>query len=283
MVLHERRARWVATAWLAASFALSGTASAQRAAPTGDELAALLPARIGSAPRTDATAYTRFATASYALAGGASATVQLHEVVGEGVEAYQRASCPSVVVLAAREACVRPGVVSTTVSWVLDDAIRVSLGAPDEARARALAQSLDLAPYVRLAASLRSRPAEAPAVERRAEADEREEDEPGIVADAAPPPSTPAAPTPRPRVVSIPRLVLPEEARARAIEGSVLVFADVAADGSLTRARVVRTEHEILNEAALACVRGARFEPARDAGGRAVAASAVVRVLFSLD
>ncbi|NIP16389.1 MAG: TonB family protein [Pseudomonadales bacterium] len=55
----------------------------------------------------------------------------------------------------------------------------------------------------------------------------------------------------------------PEDARAQGIEGSVVVRYDVALDGRVINARVVRSEPaEFFDDAALNSVRSWRFNPA---------------------
>lgn len=240
----------------------------------GEELAALLPSRIGRATRGEVRPYSRFATGAYTLRG-ASVTLQVHEVVGEGAEAHQQSSCPRVVTIARRTACLRVDPDRASVSWVLEDALQVMLGAADEATVMALARSLNVTPMLRLAQTLvRSANRAVPPIEGGAEQ--------SIVDATAPPPHPPAVPAPRPSIVSIERPTYPPEARARGLEGVVSVRVEVAADGSLTLAEVMSGD-ALLRDAALASVRSARFAAARDESGRAVAARTVVRVRFSLD
>ncbi len=262
-------------ALLVMALALSAsTARAQSGVPTGEELAAMLPERLGRAPRAEVSTYSRFVSAAYTLRRGGRATLQLHEVIGAGSEAFQRSDCPNHVLIARRSACLRVRDGHASVSWVLDDTVQVILLAPDELTATVLARALDLRELVRLAARLRE-------AARASEAGESTDEADVIEGHAASPPPMPSTPVPpRPRLVSISPPVFPPEARAQGMEGAVTVRVDVGADGVLTNARVMSGD-TIFHEAALACVRGARFEAARDADGHAVAAIAVVRVRFA--
>ena len=259
-----------------ALFATSASAqtSSQTRVPTGADLAAMLPARLGRAPRGEVSTYSRFVNAAYTLRGGGRASLQLHEVIGAGSEAFQRTDCPRPITIARRSVCLRVREDFASLSWVLDDVMQVILSAPDEATVRALARSLDLRRMVRLAAGLRAAASAAPA-------DEPEDDEAGMIVGSAasPPPSPPTPAPPRPRVVSISPPVFPPEARERGLEGTVTVRVDVGVDGAVTGVRVMSGD-AVFHEAALASVRGAQFEAARDAEGRAVASIAVMRIRF---
>lgn len=149
----SRRAPWSAFLALVLLF---GPVAAAAQAPSGDSLAALLPARLAQARRVSVQPYSRFVTASYVLPDGRPASMQLHEVIGAGSEAYQRSSCPRMIQLARRDVCVRTSDGQVTLSWVLDDTLQILLSAPDEATATRLARALDLRPLVRLAASARA-------------------------------------------------------------------------------------------------------------------------------
>lgn len=266
----SRRASWCA---FVALVVLVDPAAVAAQVPSGDSLAALLPARLAQARRVSVQPYSRFATASYVLPDGRPASMQLHEVIGAGSEAYQRSSCPRMLRLARRDVCVRTSDGQVTLSWVLDDTLQIMLGAPDEATATRLARALDLRPLVRLAASAR-------AAHRDDDDDDASEGAIASAPEPAAPPATP--PTPRPRILSLPTPVYPADARTRGVEGTVVVQIEVAADGSLTSA-TVRSGDPALTAAALDAVRGGRFEAARDEHGDPVAASAPVLVRFRLE
>ena len=263
------RASW--SAFVALVILLDPVAAAAQV-PSGDSLAALLPERLAQARRVSVQPYSRFATASYVLPDGRPASMQLHEVIGAGSEAYQRSSCPRMLRLARHDVCVRTSDGHVTLSWVLDDTLQIMLGAPDEATGTRLARALDLGPLVRLAASARA-----------AHHDDDDGASEGVITSApepAAPPTTP--PTPRPRILSLQSPVYPADARTRGIEGTVVVQVEVAADGSLTSATVRRGD-PALTAAALDAVRGGRFEAARDEHGDPRAATALVSVRFRLD
>ncbi|MBN8611141.1 MAG: energy transducer TonB [Deltaproteobacteria bacterium] len=253
----------------------SAQTSSQTRVPTGADLAAMLPARLGRAPRWEVSTYSRFVNAAYTLRGGGRASLQLHEVIGAGSEAFQRTDCPRPITIARRAVCLRVRDDFANLSWVLDDVIQVILSAPDEARVVQLARALNLAPYVRLAARLRAAGVD--------DAHEEASGEQAMVVGSAATHSAPTTPPlPRPRVVSIAPPTYPTAAREQGLEGIVSVRVDVAADGTLTRASVLGGD-AVFHEAALASVRSATFEPARDAEGHAVPSMAVVRVRFALD
>lgn len=247
-------------------------ASAQQTVPSGADLAALLPARLGASPRGDVSTYMRFVTAEYPMRDRRRSSLQLHEVLGAGSEAFQRRDCPRSITVARRRACLRVNERLASVSWVLDDAIQVIVSAPDEASVMPLARTLDLTPFARAAARAPREPSPESA---------------GVVGGAvitAAPSAPNAAPSaaPRPRVVSLPPPAYPSEARARQLEGVVRVRVQIATDGALADATVVSGD-PVLADAALASVRAARFEAARGADGRPVAASTIVSVRFVLD
>ena len=80
-------------------------------------------------------------------------------------------------------------------------------------------------------------------------------------------------------ITKVPR-AYPDEARRAGIEGTVMVQCLVLEDGSVGDTRVVKSVPE-LDEAAVACVRQWRFQPARSKG-RPVAVWVAVPVRFSL-
>ena len=73
----------------------------------------------------------------------------------------------------------------------------------------------------------------------------------------------------------------PEAARRAGVEGTVIVRATIAADGSVATAEVLQSVHPLLDAEALAAVRRARFEPAAK-DGRPVAAEIGAPFLFGL-
>ena len=77
-------------------------------------------------------------------------------------------------------------------------------------------------------------------------------------------------------------LTYPEAAREAAIEGEVSVQVTIQPDGSLTNVKVIRSCHEMLNEAAVRAVEALpAWEPARQMG-RAVACKLSIPVHFAL-
>jgi TonB family protein len=98
-------------------------------------------------------------------------------------------------------------------------------------------------------------------------------------------------PTTRPEIVDTrPELIgrsffLPSyslEARQRGIEGSVRLEVTVAADGTVSDVKIVRSLHPDLDRSSADWAKQLRFRPARFQG-RAVAAPVPVRVTFSLE
>jgi protein TonB len=104
----------------------------------------------------------------------------------------------------------------------------------------------------------------------------------------AEPAPSPAAPEALPDVDAEPRAdneppSYPEEARRRGQEGTVVVLAEVAADGLVLAVSLqTPSPHPELNREALRAVRRWRFEPARS-GGVAVAVATPVVVVFRLE
>jgi periplasmic protein TonB len=85
-----------------------------------------------------------------------------------------------------------------------------------------------------------------------------------------------------PEILSAGGIVYPVEAKDRKLEGYVRVSYDVAADGSVTNARVVESNPPgVFDEAALAAVRGWHFHPAIR-NGKPIAHELVSRVNFKL-
>jgi len=104
----------------------------------------------------------------------------------------------------------------------------------------------------------------------------------------AEPAPSPAAPEALPDVDAEPRADnepprYPEEARRRGQEGTVVVLAEVGADGLVVAVSLqTPSPHPELNREALRAVRRWRFEPARR-GGVAVAVATPVVVVFRLE
>lgn len=109
----------------------------------------------------------------------------------------------------------------------------------------------------------------------------------------APTPAIPAAAPATPGTAGVPEGAVavatrapayPRLARRQGWEGVVRVRVQVAADGQVLAASVARSSgYEVLDEAALAAVRGWRFRPARDAQGRPRADMVEVPVRFRLE
>ena len=82
-------------------------------------------------------------------------------------------------------------------------------------------------------------------------------------------------------ILSKPRPAYTAEARARNIEGEVLLEVQFSASGDVRVLRVVQGLGHGLDETALAAARGIRFRPAtRD--GAAVDSTAIVHIVFQL-
>lgn len=144
---------------IAAALLLSASAlSAQGVAPSGRDLASWMPAHIGHVACGAVTPYPRAANAVYPLPDGRRASLELHEVIGEGREALQRDACRRPITIADRPACLRVRDELASLSWVLDDTLELVLNAPDEATVMQLAGDLDVSSYARTAAHLRSAP-----------------------------------------------------------------------------------------------------------------------------
>jgi TonB family protein len=69
-----------------------------------------------------------------------------------------------------------------------------------------------------------------------------------------------------PALVSPISLTYPPEAKAKRIEGKVTLSLRLDTNGVVREVRVERTDSELLNEAAIAAMRDARFSPAREGG-----------------
>jgi protein TonB len=90
-----------------------------------------------------------------------------------------------------------------------------------------------------------------------------------------------AEPATKPKPIQLSRPEYTEEARAAAIEGKVRVELTVDASGVVTDAKVLESLGHGLDEAALASVRAATFEPALLCG-KPVEATFVVSIRFAL-
>jgi TonB family protein len=77
-------------------------------------------------------------------------------------------------------------------------------------------------------------------------------------------------------------MIYPEDAKAKGLEGKVMVKFQISAEGKVTAAEVVRGADEVLNNAALETVKKMPdFIPAVK-GGQAVASELVLPIVFSL-
>jgi protein TonB len=94
-----------------------------------------------------------------------------------------------------------------------------------------------------------------------------------------------AAPSNRPtQLISGSAAAYPEDARAQGIEGLVVVRYDVAVDGRVINARVVRADPpNVFDDAALASVRSWRFNPALADGVPRATQDIESTVTFKLD
>lgn len=84
-----------------------------------------------------------------------------------------------------------------------------------------------------------------------------------------------------PRIISRVDPVYPPRALEHRIEGRVTMKVTVATDGSVARAKVVHSDHAILDKAALATVRQWRFKPG-EMKGRVVPTTIIVPLEFDL-
>ncbi len=75
----------------------------------------------------------------------------------------------------------------------------------------------------------------------------------------------------------------PPEAKKDGVEGTVVLEATLATDGSVRETRVKQDADPRLVTAARAAVGQWRYEPVRDAGGKAVEATISVTVRFALE
>ena len=74
----------------------------------------------------------------------------------------------------------------------------------------------------------------------------------------------------------------PEEAKKERVQGAVVVEATIGTDGAVSDLKAIEDPDARLTVAALEAVAKWRFEPARDAKGRAVAVRFTVTVNFKL-
>jgi len=86
-----------------------------------------------------------------------------------------------------------------------------------------------------------------------------------------------------PKIVSKVSPAFPEEARKARIDGVVILECAIGADGSVGEIKAVRSEPMGLTEAAINAVSQWRYEPARNAKGKAVAVTSTVTISFMFD
>lgn len=89
-------------------------------------------------------------------------------------------------------------------------------------------------------------------------------------------------PAVEPKLVQRVQPKYPEDARKARISGVVLLQVTVGADGAVRDVKPVRSEPMGLTEAAMKAVSQWRYEPARDASGKAIATPMVVTINFRL-
>lgn len=105
----------------------------------------------------------------------------------------------------------------------------------------------------------------------------------------APPPPMPPPAEPPPKAVkppkrlSFPHVEYPESARHLGLEGKVRLLLHIDREGNVYKVEVVSGLHPILDRAAMAAARSARYEPALDGRGRPMASTATVTVRFELE
>ena len=103
--------------------------------------------------------------------------------------------------------------------------------------------------------------------------------EPGPVASVGPPPGIPDR---EPRLLSQLKIAYPDRASRDGLEGTVRLRISVDAQGRVTSAKVLSGPGIELNEAALAAILTARFEPATKEG-EPVATSMIYLYVFTLE
>lgn len=103
----------------------------------------------------------------------------------------------------------------------------------------------------------------------------------------APPMPPPAEPPPKvvtpPKRLSFPHVEYPDTARHLGLEGKVRLLLHIDRDGNVYKVEVVAGLHPLLDRAAMAAARAARYEPAKDGRGRPMASTATVTVRFELE
>lgn len=97
---------------------------------------------------------------------------------------------------------------------------------------------------------------------------------------ADPPPADGSTP---PRILKYVAPVHPPDAKAKGIEGKVVVQLDIDATGKVTKAEVVGTAGNGFDEAALAAATQLEFSPAKNAAGTPIAARMLYRFTFELE
>ncbi len=110
---------------------------------------------------------------------------------------------------------------------------------------------------------------------------------PPAMAPPPPPPMPPPEPPPQeatpPKRLSFPAVDYPAGARHLGIEGRVRLLLHIDAKGSVYKVDVLAGLHPLLDRAAVAAARQARYEPAKDTRGRPMASTATVTVRFELE
>lgn len=117
----------------------------------------------------------------------------------------------------------------------------------------------------------------------------------GNVGDKAGPPPPPMIPPPMapppppvvvksmPRVLSVPRMPYPEEARRRGIQGEIQILVTVEADGRVTATELKKSVDPKLDELAMEALKKARFAPAMGSDGNPMRYTLVYRYVFRLE
>ncbi|MBU1070448.1 TonB family protein [Myxococcota bacterium] len=116
----------------------------------------------------------------------------------------------------------------------------------------------------------------------------------GDVGDMAGPPPmaperTPPPPEPvvtvksMPRVLSVPRMPYPEEARRRGIQGEIQILVTVDVGGQVVAMDLKKSVDPKLDELAMAALKKARFAPAMGSDGKPMRYTLVYRYVFRLE
>lgn len=97
------------------------------------------------------------------------------------------------------------------------------------------------------------------------------------------PPPPPVVVKSMPRVLSVPRMPYPEEARRRGIQGEIQILVTVETDGRVTATELKKSVDPKLDELAMEALKKARFAPAMGSDGNPMRYTLVYRYVFRLE